>query len=281
MTDKALAKPGWLLVLAVVWLLAGNAAAAQFSAQMVVQDGEKLALGKIFVQDGKMRQEFNDEEGQAITIVRPDLKKVWVILPREHGYMELPLKTKLPGQFIQIPPDALTKRLVGKETVNGYEAEKYEVRKAIGRDCTVLGICLGAQMIAATCGKRVFAHEKEMGWRTICGCSPAWQKIFPKSFEVFHWHKETFDLPEGAQLLVNGDVITNQAFLIRRALGIQFHPEVTEPVIAKWSEDLPKTDRLKVLEETGRRIEGNRQLACAITEAFCTNWHKEIAGDLV
>ena len=126
MTDKALGKPGWLLVLAVVLLLAGSAAAAQFSAQMMVRDGEKLSLGKIFVQDGKMRQEFNDKEGH-ITIVRPDLKKVWVILPHEHGYLELPLKTKLPGQFIQIPPDALAKRLVGKETVNGYEAEKYEV----------------------------------------------------------------------------------------------------------------------------------------------------------
>jgi hypothetical protein len=127
MTDKALGKPGWLLVLAVVLLFAGSAAAAQFSAQMMVRDGEKLALGKIFVQDRNMRQEFNEEEGQTITIVRSDLKKVWVILPREQSYMELPLKTKLPGQFIQIPPDALAKRLVGKETVNGYEAEKYEV----------------------------------------------------------------------------------------------------------------------------------------------------------
>ncbi len=115
------------LVLALFWLLAGSAAAAQFSGQMMVRDGEKLALGRIFVQDGKMRQEFNDAEGQTITIVRPDLKKVWVILPREHGYLELPLKAKLPGQFIQIPPDALARRLVGKETMNGYEAEKYEV----------------------------------------------------------------------------------------------------------------------------------------------------------
>jgi hypothetical protein len=127
MTYKALGKPGWLVVLAVVLLLADSAAAAQFSAQLVIRDGEKLALGRILVQDGKMRQEFNDEEGQAITIVRPDLKKIWVILPREQGYLELPLKAKLPGQFIQIPPDALAKRLVGKEMVNGYEAERYEV----------------------------------------------------------------------------------------------------------------------------------------------------------
>jgi hypothetical protein len=132
MTGKALGKPGCLLVLALVLLFACNAAAAQFSAQMVVRDGEKLALGKIFVQDGKMRQEFDDVEGQTITIVRPDLKKVWVIFPRKCAYLELPLKTELPGQFIQIPPDALAKRLVDKETVNGYEAEKYEVTVAGG-----------------------------------------------------------------------------------------------------------------------------------------------------
>ncbi len=127
LTGKALEIPGWLLVPALVLLLAGSAAAAKFSAQMVVRDGAKLALGRIFVQDGKMRQEFDDENGQTITIVRPDLKKVWVILTRKRSYLELPLKTRLPGQFIQIPPDALAKRLVGKETVNGYEAEKYEV----------------------------------------------------------------------------------------------------------------------------------------------------------
>jgi hypothetical protein len=115
------------LILPVLLSLASAAAAAQFSASMVVKDGEKLASGKIFVQDGKMRQEFNDEQGQTITIVRPDLKVYWVVIPRQQGYVELSLKPKLPGQFIQIPPDALAKRPVGKETVNGYEAEKYEV----------------------------------------------------------------------------------------------------------------------------------------------------------
>ena len=55
LTGKALGRPGWLLVLALVLLLACSAAAAQFSAQTVVRDGEKLALGKIFVQDGKMQ----------------------------------------------------------------------------------------------------------------------------------------------------------------------------------------------------------------------------------
>jgi outer membrane lipoprotein-sorting protein len=108
-------------------LLPVTAWPAEFSAQMIVKDGDKIMPGKIYVQDGLMRQEFNDESGQTITVVRPDKKVVWVILPRERAYMELPLKARLPGQFIQMPPDAAQKRLLGKETVNGYETEKYQV----------------------------------------------------------------------------------------------------------------------------------------------------------
>ena len=59
---------------------------------------------RIFVQDGKMRQEFNDERGQTVTILRPDLRVYWIIMPREQAYAELPLRGKLPGQFIQMPP---------------------------------------------------------------------------------------------------------------------------------------------------------------------------------
>ena len=114
-------------ILPLLCLLADAAGAAQFSATMMIKDGEKLMPGKIFVQEGKMRQEFNDVEGQTVTIVRPDLRVVWIILPREQAYAELPLRGKLPGQFIQIPPGALSKRLVGQETVNGYASEKYEV----------------------------------------------------------------------------------------------------------------------------------------------------------
>ena len=120
----------WLLMLLAI---SGPAAAAQFSAVMMIKDGDRLVPAKIYVQDGKMRQEFNDQQGQTITIVRPDMKVVWIILPWERAYAELPLGRKLPGQFIQIPVDALSKRLVGKEMVNGYEAEKYEVTVRGGR----------------------------------------------------------------------------------------------------------------------------------------------------
>lgn len=120
------AKRGGCLLLA-LFFLPLPAWPADFAAQMLVKDGDKIMPGRIFVQDGKMRQEFNDESGQTITIVRPDQKLIWVIIPRERAYIELPLKARLPGQFIQIPPNAINKRHLGKETVNGYEADKYQI----------------------------------------------------------------------------------------------------------------------------------------------------------
>lgn len=135
-----------LFSLPLLFLLAGAAGAAQFSATMMIKDGEKLMPGKICVQDGKLRQEFNDLEGQTVTIVRPDLKVIWIILPREQAYAELPLRGKLPGQFIQIPPDALSKRLVGKETVNGYETEKYEVTMRGGSGLEKQTVWLAAKL---------------------------------------------------------------------------------------------------------------------------------------
>jgi hypothetical protein len=115
----------WLTVLA-LFLLPAAAPAAEFTAQMVLKDGDKTMPGKICVQGEKRRQEFQDEEGRTVTIVRPDKKVVWVVFPMDKTYAEMPLKPQLPGQFIQIPMGA-QKRLTGTEKLNGYETEKYEV----------------------------------------------------------------------------------------------------------------------------------------------------------
>jgi outer membrane lipoprotein-sorting protein len=117
----------WRLILLTLFLLPVTARAAEFSALMMLKDGAKTMPGKIYVKDGKMRQEFIDEEGRTVTIVRPDKKVIWIIMLQEKAYMEMAYKNQLPGQFIQIPPDALGKRQVGTETVNGYVADKYEV----------------------------------------------------------------------------------------------------------------------------------------------------------
>jgi outer membrane lipoprotein-sorting protein len=123
----------WLgLLLALAWWPIA-APAAEFAGQTFTRERQATVLGKIYVKEGNQRQEFIDDKGHTITILRPDKKVIWVILPQERTYMEIPLKPKWPGQFIQIPPDAKQKRLVGNERVLGYDAEKYEVT-VTGRD---------------------------------------------------------------------------------------------------------------------------------------------------
>jgi len=108
--------------------------------------------------------------------------------------------------------------------------EKHFVAEAIAKGKAVLGICLGAQLIASALGARVYrAANKEIGWFPVFA-EPAGPGafVFPARAEVFHWHGETFDLPVGAVRLARSAACENQAFQIgARAIGLQFHLETT------------------------------------------------------
>jgi GMP synthase-like glutamine amidotransferase len=95
----------------------------------------------------------------------------------------------------------------------------------------VLGICLGAQMIASAMGARVFPNPvKEIGWFPIHAVDSIVGSLFsfPPSETVFHWHGETFDLPPGAICLARSEGCDNQAFQIAKSvIGLQFHLETT------------------------------------------------------
>jgi outer membrane lipoprotein-sorting protein len=121
----------WVILL--ILMIPAMAWGAEFSATMRVKDGLNTMTGKIYVRDGKMRQEFLDAAGQTVTIVRPDKKVVWVIMPLARSYMEMPLKTRLPGQFLQIPLQAVNKLLVGHDLIDGFETDKYQVSVPEGR----------------------------------------------------------------------------------------------------------------------------------------------------
>jgi GMP synthase (glutamine-hydrolysing) len=105
------------------------------------------------------------------------------------------------------------------------------VREAIAADKTVLGICLGAQVIAKALAARVYpGSAREIGWFPVqrTGSHPVFDSL-PDSFTPFHWHGETFDLPREATLLAKSKITETQAFAVgRRVLGLQFHMEATE-----------------------------------------------------
>jgi GMP synthase-like glutamine amidotransferase len=108
--------------------------------------------------------------------------------------------------------------------------EKRFIRDAVARGIPVLGICLGAQLIAGAMGARVYRNPvKEIGWFPIRAVpAPAGNLRLPQECLAFHWHGETFDLPAGAVQLAKSDGCENQAFqLNRNVIGFQFHLETT------------------------------------------------------
>lgn len=108
--------------------------------------------------------------------------------------------------------------------------EKLALRDAIARDIRVLGVCLGAQLIASALGARVYPNAvKEIGWFPIQALTGSEASFgFPSECTVFHWHGETFDLPEGATPLARSAACKHQAFQLKRnVIGLQFHLEMT------------------------------------------------------
>ena len=137
------------------------------------------------------------------------------------------------------------------------------IREAINRDMSVLGICLGCQMVAYCLGAEVYPGQKEeIGWYHIelTGDGlrdPLMRGLakhprvgdFWRRFKVFHWHGDTFDLPLNAVPLAKSRLYKNQAFRYgNKVYGFQFHIEVTKDMISEWMQEHPQSDR--IMKET-------------------------------
>jgi GMP synthase-like glutamine amidotransferase len=149
--------------------------------------------------------------------------------------------------------------------------EKRCIRAAIDAGRIVLGICLGSQLIANALGAQVYpGPEKEIGWlpirKTDAGRRHPLLAAMPDEFTVFHWHGDTFDLPEGAELLASSEGCRHQAFISNgRVVGLQFHfeatPEGVEQMLAEGAGELDTTHRYVHSADTIRagthHVEGN------------------------
>jgi GMP synthase (glutamine-hydrolysing) len=134
--------------------------------------------------------------------------------------------------------------------IGAYETDRYPFLQRelelIGRRLhsrlPTLGICLGAQLMAAALGAAVYPgrNGKEIGWAPLdpgvaASTCPAIQELLAPGVQVLHWHGDTFDLPAGAAHLAATPRYANQAFGIgRHALGLQFHPEVQAAALERW-----------------------------------------------
>ena len=109
--------------------------------------------------------------------------------------------------------------------------EKKFIRCAVAANKSVLGICLGAQLIASSMSAQVYRNdEKEIGWFPVKGTHASAESVFkfPHELNVFHWHGEKFELPEGAIKLAESEGCSNQDFQLgRNVIGLQFHLETT------------------------------------------------------
>lgn len=118
--------------------------------------------------------------------------------------------------------------------------EKQFIRDAILQGIPVLGVCLGAQLIAGAMGANVYRNPvKEIGWFPVRAVPvPSGHLCLPADCMGFHWHGETFDLPPGAVRLASSDGCKNQAFQINRnAIGLQFHLEATPESVSELVEN--------------------------------------------
>jgi GMP synthase-like glutamine amidotransferase len=148
--------------------------------------------------------------------------------------------------------------------------ERRLLRRALDADVSVLGLCFGGQLLAYELGGDAFRSDKsEIGWLPVRTKDP---ELVPEG-PWFQWHFDTFTAPPGAELIADSDV-GQQAFVIGRSMGVQFHPEVTPAIMDEWVRvyrhelDAEGVDPDELLEQTHARAAENRKTSWRLLDAF-------------
>jgi GMP synthase-like glutamine amidotransferase len=166
------------------------------------------------------------------------------------------------------------------------EKELQLIRDAIEADMPVLGHCLGGQLISKALGAEVFPNEaKEIGWLPVekldNPASRDWLEPLPPRFDAFHWHGETFSIPQGATNILQSEKCAHQAFVIGNTLAMQCHIEMTEPMVRQWAdfykqelvEDVPTIQTAQTMQN---RIAERIEQLNSIADTVYARWLRPI-----
>lgn len=159
------------------------------------------------------------------------------------------------GQDVPAELDEYSFLIIMGGPMGVYEDDKYPflteelklIEKALARDMPVLGICLGAQLMARAAGSVVYQGDtKEIGWYALSltdeGLSDPLFGELPEELTVFQWHGDTFDVPAGSKLLASSLRFPNQLLRIgKNGYALQFHLEVMDVMVREWI-DLNKAE---------------------------------------
>lgn len=168
-----------------------------------------------------------------------------------------------------------------------YEMEKYAflkeeallIEKAIKSNLHVLGICLGAQMIAHVLGAKVYpGMTREIGWYQVKLTEEGLKDQVmsqllteDRKATIFQWHGDTFDIPDGAVRLASSELFENQAFRFSNGVyALQFHIEVTPDIIREWFKDDKTFNLEETISEKGKLFQAYHRRAKNFYSKFFT-----------
>ena len=158
------------------------------------------------------------------------------------------------------------------------------IQQAQRGDIPMLGHCLGGQLLSKALGGTVSKNSvQEIGWFPIevskNNSTSNWCRELPSQINVFHWHNETFSIPEGAEHLFKGAMCSNQGFQLGKTLALQFHLEVLPEMVTEWVDRFlneshtpgPSVQsRQVILDRITEKIESSCQAAEQIYQFWCS-----------
>jgi GMP synthase (glutamine-hydrolysing) len=168
-------------------------------------------------------------------------------------------------------------------------AEKRLIAEAVGAGVPYWGVCLGAQLLAASLGARVSrGAQPELGVLGVqLTAAAALDPVFaglPASFQTLQWHSETYELPPGAVQLARSVGYEQQAFAVGRAYALQFHLEVDSALAGEWMGVAEFVDELRALQGEGApaallaQVKAAERDSVALARELFARWLVHVVG---